>query len=126
MLEKMKLLKFYSILILLLAIALPSHANERIRVTIIGSSDCQNWTEKRKKTTSGEPLDWVSDIHPVAWVTGYLSALNKTVNENKDVLGAIDTNTVRDWIDRYCIRNPKKDTFDAADELFEELKKITR
>ena len=80
----------------------------------------------RKKSAAGEPLDGIGASIDRAWVHGFLTALNAFLETDKDLLDAIDADTVAEWMDRYCTRNPKKDVIDGGLELFLELRKITR
>ena len=110
---------------MLMTMTTPSNSAERKTYTIMGARTCKTWTIERKRAASGSGIDILSEVGGNAWLLGYLSALNFPLKE-KDVLGAVDADTVFLWTDRYCIKNPNNKLSDAALILFIELEKISK
>jgi len=66
--------------------------------------------------------DLLAPLSNLRWVEGFLSGTNMAYR-GKDALADIDPALVRDWVDKYCKKNPKDDVSDAAAELFVRLTK---
>ena len=54
-------------------------------------------------------------------MVGYLSGL--AVGANSDYLNNADLGSLLLWVDKYCQNSPLKNTYQAGDDLFRELKK---
>jgi hypothetical protein len=109
------------ILVLLFIVFTHAVSAERSIVTTIGPSSC---TAERKKALGSGLLDSYGASLSRAWIFGYLSAVNALVEQEKDLLGVIDVDAIVLWVDRYCVRNPKKGVSDGLVELVIELRKI--
>jgi hypothetical protein len=112
------------ILVLLFIVFTHAVSAERSIVTTIGPSSCTSWTAERKKALGSGLLDSYGASLSRAWIFGYLSAVNALVEQEKDLLGVIDVDAIVLWVDRYCVRNPKKGVSDGLVELVIELRKI--
>jgi hypothetical protein len=87
---------------------------------------CNSWTSDRKEAANGKGAEVFSDSWGKSWILGYLSALNMSLGEEKDTLAAVDGETVFLWVDKYCDKNPNKQLYEAALDLFIKLKKISK
>lgn len=105
---------------------LPAESAERKTFTSFGNISCPEWTANRKKTAGSGAFDNFASVLSESWLRGFLTAINGTVETEKDILRAIDSDAIMLWMDRYCIRNPKNDIMDGAIELVLELRKITQ
>ena len=85
-----------------------------------------NWTSDRKKEVGGGLLDGYGASLSRAWVLGYFSAINEHVEQERNLLDVIDVDAIALWLDRYCMRNPKKQVSEGVIDLAIELKKIAR
>jgi hypothetical protein len=125
MMKRGILVKFWLYSSLIFALALPTYASGRTSFTIMGVRDCKTWTEDQKSVAAGKDFARLIGSGNISWVLGFLSALNY-VDDETDVLGAIDSDTVEEWVGQYCSQHPDDDTADAAIKLFIKLKKVAR
>jgi hypothetical protein len=118
-------MRFSAVVVPLLAltcIAFPSFAvADGHTITILSYRTCKQWTDHIKKE-GADPLSY-SVLLDKVWLAGFLSALN--ADHDRDLLGAIDLDTVAAWMTKYCTSNPSKDLFEGARKLFGELDKLT-
>lgn len=104
----------------------PNVIAERSTYTSIGNYDCRSWSAVRKTASQGSGVEILSDAGAKAWVLGFVTALNITAEGDRDFLSAIDADTIFHWMDKFCSKNPRKDTIDGSIELLVELRKITK
>ena len=101
-----------TVIFLLLLSYLPfSSAKE---VTYIGAIPCGKWSKYRQKNDLGNMVAQGNMV-------GYLSGL--AVGANSDYLNNADLGSLLLWVDKYCQNSPLKNTYQAGDDLFRELKK---
>jgi hypothetical protein len=91
--------------------------------TTIGLTQCTKWLDDRDKLRESK-LYGIPARTNLGWVVGFLSALNAIESNKKDVLANVDADTVADWVDDYCLKNPTHSAADAALELYNKLLKI--
>jgi hypothetical protein len=98
-----------------------------VKITIFSlSSSCAHWNDDRQKYL-GAPLSdgsWIARSNDVSWLAGYLSGVNFTSHSGENLLRDIDMDLAADWVDKYCMANPKSDVPSAAGNLFKRLKRI--
>lgn len=111
------------LIVCLLFIAKPSSAQETVTsekvVTILGVRDCSAWND----ATSGSDEDIgvvIGGVSNRAWALGYVSGL-AGASPRENILRDLDSDTVLDWIDRYCQSNPSQGVSEAVNEMFRRL-----
>lgn len=117
-----------TIISVLLLTYFPLKSAEGRDVTIFGGSSCIEWqrsiADERKLPTSS--YRGYSAALEKAWLIGFVSGYNAASPVQKNLLAAIDPETIYIWMDKYCKENPKNDVYDGAGKMFEELNKITK
>jgi hypothetical protein len=95
---------------------------QKKKVSVLAVISCADWSSRRASLDDPPGIRSAREAAPTFWLLGFLSGLN-AADGGGDALGAIDGETVADWIDVYCAKNPGKDLFDGANALYEKLKR---
>ena len=113
-------------LILSLVILLAAQCALAETITSIGASNCQRWIDARAlERKTADPFDRALAMIDRAWILGFMTAMNATHPGAKDLLKNVNANTIADWMDQYCKKNPKSDLFDGGSVLYKELIRVT-
>lgn len=81
-------------------------------LTYMGAKSCGEWVKRRAE--KGWPAIVLGH-----WVTGFLSGI--AVGNNNDILKGAEGESLMLWMDNYCQDNPLDDTWDAAQQLANQL-----
>lgn len=113
--------KFRVALFLFVGLSLiASSATARI-VTTFGARTCAKWLKEKNDGASNESAARITMLSKQSWIAGYVTGVNRTSTNGNDLLTGLDLDTVTDWTDSYCQKNPKSDIINAIDALFEKL-----
>ena len=85
----------------------------------VGRQTCATFLEARK--TGG-----IAEISYKNWVSGYLTASNRSENDTYNLLGETDFQGAMLWIDRYCKKNPKNTVYMAMANMTAVMHKTRR
>ena len=97
--------------ILAVAIALLSIGAQA--ATVMGSTNCVQWTKESKSVVKLE-----HELH-VMWLLGYVSSAN--VHSQTDFLAGNQSQALVMWVNNYCASNPLDDASTAAENLIKAL-----
>jgi len=105
----MKLNKIIFIVTALLCLTNNAHAYK----VFSSYGSCKTWNDFVEKDESNVYGDYGHVLS--AWLAGFVSALNMATGEEnfKD----LDLATIEEYVKSYCVRNPKKDAYDAVLEV---------
>lgn len=100
-------------------------------ITVLDSRSCERWLlnqkdQERKSTGLSGIYNWVGARVDSAWLNGFLTAVNMYGPYEKDLLGAMNSETAAAWMSRYCLKSPQSSVDDGARQLVQELKAIVR
>ena len=79
-----------------------------------GTLSCGTWTEEKEKDSSGRQF-----FH--TWITGYMTAYSRWVEDGSGPVSEADNSGAWAWIDNYCQENPLKKVANAAEQLIYEI-----
>lgn len=90
-------------------------------ISILGATSCAEWTSIRASQNDPPGMRTMREIVPISWLLGFLTGLN-AADDGGNALGAIDGETIADWMDGYCANHAKKDLYDGGKALYKKLK----
>lgn len=114
---------FKSILIIIFLSTISTQAYSNDKRVILGACECATWTKYSNEEIKNNRANIMSSTCG-GWISGFLSGTN--LYEKKDILSAIDHETIIRWVDRYCNQNPERNILDAGIKLQNELLKIKK
>jgi hypothetical protein len=97
----------------------------KFSVTLRAAPSCKTWVNGRRESQVSPDSGGISSLTSEFWLLGYLSGINSARHEGLDRLKRINSETILDWMDRYCKENPDKYVYHGADVLFASLGKIS-
>lgn len=100
-----------------------SHA-ARKTYTALASPSCKDWMDARSERKKIDPLSprTLSTTREF-WLLGLMTGMNALYTDEVDLLKAVNSTLIYDWMDRFCNEHPTKDVLDGAFRLMKELEK---
>ncbi len=90
--------------------AIAADKNGRYWIYGVGRQTCETYLEAR---TTGD----YSEISYKNWISGYVTASNRSLENTYTLLGDDDFQGALDWIDKYCKKNTKNSIYMAVENL---------
>jgi hypothetical protein len=106
------------LLLLLESSAMAENAKGKYIAIGFGSTSCDKYIEARTSTTG---VDYSKHLGYVAWVAGYITAVNRRTPDVYDVLEKTDMDGALLWIENWCRTNPLELFATAVGTLTNEL-----
>lgn len=90
------------------------------KITIIGAPECKDWLWAEAEA---KKLDSQFDYRQAysAWAYGFYSGYNTASDHPDDLLYAVDSSVIDEWIAKYCGQHPKDDLYNAVVNLIQKV-----
>lgn len=123
----LRLVKKLFVLMLAL-VSVDSNWAQHHTITTFGERSCQIWTEEKRAAALAAPHEFKSMavVGSRTWLAGYVTGYNENLESNRDLLGMVDLDTIVDWVDTYCSKNPKSTVRLGVHRLFDKLATFKR
>lgn len=110
----------------MLALLINSSWGETRTYFTIGLRTCRGWLDHNESKGANDTRKFENNLGQLAdrsWVAGYVTGVNKTTGNSRDLLDGLDLDTIADWITQFCESSPNAKVPDAIDALFAKLKR---
>jgi hypothetical protein len=112
------------LLVLTSCVAVSAFGAARITTTI-GDRPCTDWIKSRSPSDRILGIS-LGDLSSRAWLSGFLTGANLSVDIDLDLLSSVDGDTAAAWVDKYCAEHATATVSDAAMALLEKLAAMER